>query len=420
MSDRLAPLHSYLQSLDTLQSQMLQHTIELAEINSGSLNAAGVNQVMERLRAMTADLGGEQEVIDLKPHEVINDLGEVNQHELGKALRIRKRPEAPLQVFLCGHMDTVFPKDSAFQKVVHLDEDTINGPGVTDLKGGIVVMLNALKVLEASPWAESIGWEILFNPDEEIGSPGSAALIKDAASRVHLGMIYEPSFPNGDLAGQRKGSGNFTAVCYGKAAHAGREHHLGRNAVRALCDFVSAMDDLNGKREGVTFNPGYIHGGGPTNIVPDKCINRFNIRLEKPEDEAWCLQELQMIVNEISSRNGIRLELHGHFGRKPKVLSPANQQLFELAKECGHALGLNIDVKPTGGCCDGNNLASAGIPNIDTLGVQGGHIHSEQEYMKISSLVPRAKLSAALLLTLAKDESEGNGNDWLKNPEAKQ
>ncbi|KEQ19142.1 hydrolase [Endozoicomonas numazuensis] len=419
MSDLLAPIHAQLKSLDSLQAEMLKHTIELAEINSGSLNAEGVNQVMAHLRQLTASLGGAQEVIDLKPYEVINDLGEVTQHELGKALRIRKRPEAPLQVFLCAHMDTVFPKDSPFQNVVYLDEDTINGPGVTDLKGGIIVMLNALKVLEASPWAEHIGWEILFNPDEEIGSPGSASLIKDAASRVNLGMIYEPSFPDGSLAGQRKGSGNFTAVCYGKAAHAGREHHLGRNAIRALCDFVSAMDKLNGKREGVTFNPGYIHGGGPTNIVPDKCISRFNIRLERPEDEAWCLQELQMIVNEVSSLNGIRLELHGNFGRKPKVLSPANQQLLALAKECGHALGLSIDIKPTGGCCDGNNLASAGIPNIDTLGVQGGHIHSEQEYMKISSLVPRAKLSAALLLTLARNEALGNGNDWLKRKEAK-
>ncbi|WP_257292929.1 hydrolase [Endozoicomonas sp. ONNA1] len=420
MSDLLAPLQSQLTRLDNLQAEMLEHTIELAEINSGSLNATGVNQVMERLRRMTASLGGEQEVIDLAPYEVINDQGELVQHELGKALRVRKRPEAPLKVLLCGHMDTVFPKDSSFQKVVQLDEDTINGPGVTDLKGGIIVMLNALKILEASPWADQIGWEILFNPDEEIGSPGSAALIKDAASRVDLGMIYEPCFPDGSFAGQRKGSGNFTAVCYGKAAHAGREHHLGRNAIRALCDFVSAMDDLNGKREGVTFNPGYIHGGGPTNIVPDKCISRFNIRLEKPEDEDWCLRELQMIVNEISSRNGIRLELHGGFSRKPKLLSPANQQLLELARQCGHALGLTIDVKPTGGCCDGNNLASAGIPNIDTLGVQGGHIHSEQEYLKISSLVPRAKLSAALLLTLARNEALGSGNAWLKSKEARQ
>ena len=415
MSDILIPLAPWLSALDSEQETMLQQTVSLAEINSGSFNADGVNRVLEALRTLAKPLDGEEEVIEMKPFEVINDRGEAELHTLGNALKISKRPDAPLQVFLCGHMDTVFAMNDGFQTVKYLDDDTINGPGVADLKGGIIIMLKALQALESSPWAEHIGWEILFNPDEEIGSPCSAKLIAEAAERVDVGMLYEPSFPDGSLAGQRKGSGNFTAVCFGKAAHAGREHHLGRNAIRSLCDFVSKMDQLNGKREGITFNPGYINGGGATNIVPDRCISRFNIRIEKPEDEQWCIDQLQMIVNEINTRDGIKLELHGGFGRKPKVLTGANKKLFSLAQECGYALGMSIDVKPTGGCCDGNNLASAGIPNIDTLGVQGGNIHSDREYMKISSLVPRAKLSAALLMTLARNQAEGIGNDWLKD-----
>ncbi|MGB1270971.1 MAG: hydrolase, partial [Endozoicomonas sp.] len=342
-----------------------------------------------------------------------NDQGEEVIHPLGNALRIRKRPEAPLQVFLCGHMDTVFPEDSPFQQVRWLDKNTLNGPGVTDLKGGILVMLKALEVLEQSPWADQIGWEILFNPDEEIGSPGSAPLIAEAAERVHLGMIFEPCFPDGSLAGQRKGSGNFTVVSHGKAAHAGREHHLGRNAIRALCDFVSVMDDLNGQRPGMTFNPGYIHGGGPTNIVPERCLHRFNVRLERPEDEQWCLEQLQQLIDDINQRDGIHLELHGGFSRKPKRLSPANKRLLSLAESLGNELGIKLKVKPTGGCCDGNNLAAAGIPNIDTLGVQGGAIHSDQEYLIVSSLVPRARLSAALLLTLAHASAQDQSFDWL-------
>ena len=407
----------WLDLLNDQHDEMLARTIELAEINSGSLNQKGVNQVLEKLQELTAHLSKDHERIPVTPWEVINDSREIIQHPLGDALRIRKRPEAPVQVFLCGHMDTVFPKDSPFQKVRWLDDDTINGPGVTDLKGGILVMLKALEVLEQSPWADQIGWEILFNPDEEIGSPGSAPLIQEAAQRVHLGMIFEPCFPDGNLAGQRKGSGNFTVVSHGKAAHAGREHHLGRNAIRALCDFVSAMDDLNGQRPGITFNPGYIHGGGPTNIVPDRCIHKFNIRLEQPEDEQWCLQKLEEITEGINRRDGIQLELHGGFTRKPKVLSPANEQLLSLAKNIGHELGIPLDIKPTGGCCDGNNLASAGIPNIDTLGVQGGAIHSDQEYLNVKSLVPRARLSAALLLTLAYNSANGDQLDWLTGGE---
>ena len=392
---------------------MLEQTIALAEINSGSLNADGVNQVQALLHQYVQPLGADETIMEVEPFTTINNHGKTVEHSLGNAFKLGKRPEAPLQFVLMGHMDTVFAKDHPFQTITFLDDDTINGPGVTDLKGGLVVMIQALQLLEQSPWAEQVGWQVLFNPDEETGSPRSAPLIEEMAKTAHAGFIFEPCFPDGSLAGARKGSGNFTAVCYGKAAHAGREHHLGRNAVRALCDFVVAMDDLNGQHQGVTFNPGYIHGGGPANIVPDRCICHFNIRIEHPEDEVWSLQQLQMLVNQISGREGIRLELHGSFGRKPKILTPENRKLFGIARECGHALGLALDVKPTGGCCDGNNLASFGVPNIDTLGVQGGKIHSDQEYMKISSLVPRAKLSAALMMTLARNQARGTGNEWL-------
>ncbi len=400
----------WLEWLDGQQESMLAETIRLAEINSGTLNVEGVNRVRNTLEGLTQSLGGTQEVIDVAPWEQVNDTGEVIHHELGKALKISKHPDAPLRVFFCGHMDTVFAVDHPFQSVRWLDDNTLNGPGVTDLKGGLLVMIRALETLERSPWAGEIGWEILFNPDEEIGSPGSAALIREAASRCDLGMIYEPSFPDGNLAGQRKGSGNFAVVCQGRAAHAGREHHLGRNAIRAMSDFVSALDDLNGQREGVTINPGYIHGGGAVNVVPDTCVFRFNIRIEKPEDEAWCFSQIEPIVAAINARDGISLELHGGFGRKPKILTPANERLLALARECGAELNMHIEWLPTGGCCDGNNLAAAGIPNIDTLGVQGGKIHSADEYLLVDSLVPRAKLSALMLMKLAASEDVR----WLK------
>ncbi|OPX57126.1 glutamate carboxypeptidase [Oceanospirillum multiglobuliferum] len=391
----------WLDWLDGQQDEMLRNTIALAEINSGTFNAQGVNQVGKKLIELFAPLGGDVEIIPVAPYQNVNAKGEVEAHALGDAIRIRKRTDAPLQVFFCGHMDTVFAVNHPFQTVKWLDDDTLNGPGVADLKGGLMVMLNAIAALERSPWAEKIGWEILFNPDEEIGSQGSAPLIADAAKRVHLGMIYEPSFPDGNLAGERKGSGNFSVVIKGRAAHAGREHHLGRNAIRAMCDFISALDDLNGKREGVTINPGFIEGGGAVNIVPDLCISRFNIRLERPEDERWCQNKLADLVARIHAREGILIELHGGFTRKPKVLSPANLKLFELAQACGKDLGMQLQWLPTGGCCDGNNLAAAGIPNIDTLGVQGGKIHSADEYVKVSSLSQRAKLSALMLMKLA-------------------
>lgn len=389
--------------LDTRHDAMLASTIRLAEINSGSLNPAGVNAVGELLIALCQPLEGQVERLSLPPFVRITDSGEPVSCPLGDAIRIRKRPEAPLQVYLGGHLDTVYAPDHPFQQVRWLDRQRLSGPGVTDLKGGLLVMINALMAFERSPWAEQIGWEILLNPDEEIGSPSSAPLIAEAASRVQLGLIYEPCMPDGSLAGARKGSGNFSVVVRGRAAHAGREHHLGRNAIRALCDYIAALDRLNGQRPGVTINPGFVHGGGAVNTVPDHCMARFNIRIEQPEDEAWCLQQLQRLGDDINRREGIRLSLHGAFGRKPKSLTAANLELLKLVQHCGSELGLTLDWQATGGCCDGNNLAAAGIPNVDTLGVQGGAIHSEQEYLCVDSLVPRARLSALLLMRLAAD-----------------
>ncbi len=402
---------SLLSWIDDHHSIMLERTIELSHINSGSFNPAGVNQVGKKLIEYAEVLGAQVEVLPVAPFKSIDNKGDEQQQAMGDAIRLTKRPDAPLQIFFCGHLDTVFPIDSPFQTTTWLDEDTLNGPGVADLKGGLIVMLTAIEALERSPYADNIGWEILFNPDEEIGSQGSAGFIAEAAKKVDLGMIYEPSFPDGNFAGARKGSGNFSVISRGKPAHAGREHHLGRNAVRAMCDFISQLDDLNGQRTGVTINPALIEGGGANNIVPDMCLSRFNIRLEQPEDEKWCLDNIQTILDEINARDGLSIEMHGQFGRKPKVLTGANEKLFQLACDCGAQLGLDLTWLPTGGCCDGNNLAEAGIPNIDTLGVQGGKIHSPDEYVKVSSLTVRAKLSALLLLKLATSEDLS----WLKD-----
>ncbi len=386
------------------QDWMLERTIALAEVNSGSFNVAGVNQVGDMLRDDFSRLGGQAERLPVAPFETVADDGSLLRRPLGDALRIRKHPQAPVQVFLCGHLDTVFGADHPFQQVKTLEEGIINGPGVADLKGGLIVMLTALQALERSPLAGRLGWEVLLNPDEEIGSQGSAELIAQAAGRCHVGLIYEPSFPDGSLAGERKGSGNFALVARGRAAHAGREHHLGRNAIRALCDAVSAIDALNGQRDGVTFNPGYIHGGGAVNIVPDTAVARFNVRLARPEDTEWCLQQIEKALAPIQARDGIRIELHGGFTRPPKLLSDQNLRLLELARDCGRRLGLELAWHSTGGCCDGNNLAAAGVPNIDTLGVRGGKIHSAEEYMHVDSLSERARLSALLLMRLAAGE----------------
>lgn len=263
--------------IDAQLPMLRDAVLRLANRNSGSLNAAGVRAVAEEMLAYFAPLGCTHEWIDVAPLRTTADDGRLCETPLGPALRLRQRPEAPLQIFLGGHLDTVFAPEHPFQHARQEDEDTLHGPGVADLKGGLMVMWAALAALERSPWRAHIGWEVLLNPDEEVGSQGSDPLLREAAARHHFGLIFEPALPDGSLASARKGSGNFDVIVHGRAAHAGRNPEAGRNALCAAAGIIQAIDRLNGQREGVTFNPGYAHGGGALNVVPDLCVFKFNV-----------------------------------------------------------------------------------------------------------------------------------------------
>ena len=243
-----------------------------------------------------------------------------------------------------------------------------------------------------------------MSPDEEIGSPGSAPVLAQLGKRSHVGLTYEPALADGSMAGARKGSGNFSLVIKGRAAHAGREHHIGRNAIAAMAEFISGIEALNGQRDGVTFNIAKIDGGGAYNIVPELAIGRFNVRMKETEDMPWIDGELDKLVAALNEKDGIHAHMHGGFTRPPKPMAPANAQVFDWVKQAGGLLGQEIKWSPSGGVCEGNNLWASGCPNVDTLGVRGGDIHSDREYMKISSLVERARLSAVILMKLASGE----------------
>ncbi len=385
----------------TQEAAMVALTEQWSAMNSGSYNLAGLRAMREALAGAFAPLGGVADIIPLAPITQINAKGEAVEVPMAEALRISKRPNAALQVLLVGHMDTVYGIDHPFQKTTKISENILNGPGVADLKGGLAIMLHALMALERSPWAENIGWQVLLNPDEEIGSVASDPLLKEAAKGKMLGLVYEPALADGTLAGARKGSGNFTLVVRGRAAHAGRNPEDGRNAIVALADITQRVFTLNGKREGLTLNPAKIDGGGALNVVPDLAILRFNIRTREVADEAWVLAELHKLVDEWCNKDGYHAELHGHFTRKPKPMSPEVQKVFDLVQQCGAELGLTIGIKPSGGCCDGNNLWHHGLPNVDTLGVRGANIHSADEVAYLDSFVERAQLSALILMKLA-------------------
>ena len=395
--------------LDDRRAPMTSLLREWCAINSGSANLEGLAAMRAALAEAFAELGVEPETVPSDPKPVVTAKGEMVDQPLGDMLRLVKRPQAPVRVLLTGHMDTVFGVDHPFQHENMIDGDTLNAPGAADMKGGLLVMLNALLAVEQSSLADQIGYEIIINADEEIGSQGSARALTDAATRAHFACVYEPALADGTLAGARKGSGNFSAIVRGKSAHAGREHHLGRNAIAAAADFIAAIDKLTGAREGLTVNVARVDGGGPENVVPETAVVRFNVRLEQPEDADFIEKAIRHVIDEIGARDGFEAELAGGFTRPPKPMTPKLAAFFEALKATGEELGVDIAWTATGGCCDGNNIAAAGIPVIDTLGVRGAHIHSSKEYAKLDSLVERAKLSALLLLKIAAGELPNPG-----------
>lgn len=383
-----------LEALAAASDAIVARTEGWSAINSGSYERAG----LERMRAVLADafaaLPGDVSLAPLASTQRITARGDITEVEHGAAVRVRVRPSAPLQIALTGHYDTVFPAAHPFQ-TPHRNGDVLHGPGAADMKGGLALMLAALTAFEAQPGAKAIGYEVLLSPDEEIGSPASAPLLAELGARAHVGMTYEPAMADGVLVDVRKGSGNYALVFHGRAAHVGRAFGDGRSAVIAAAEAALGLDALNGQRTGVTFNVGAIDGGGPTNIVPDRAVLRFNIRAPDAEGAAWAEGEARALA--ARTREGVGAHLHGSFGRPPKPLTPPQAQMVAWTAQAGAALGLNLRFAASGGVCEGNNLAAAGCPNIDTLGPCGGGLHSEQEFALIPSFAERAQLSFMLL-----------------------
>jgi len=382
---------------------MLDQVQDWAAINSGSRNLGGLATMAAIYADAFSALPGELRLRDPAPVDAMEADGSLKPLAHGQNLHLKVRPDAPVQLLFTGHMDTVFGIDHPFQNLTWLQDGVLNGPGVADMKGGIAVLLAALKAVEGSPEAGQLGYEIVINSDEEVGSPGSAALLAEAAKGKKAALTYEPAaLPDGTLAGARPGSGNFSIFIEGKSAHAGRNPEDGRNAIVAAADLTLRLAKAKGPR--LSVNPARIDGGGPNNVVPDRAVLRVNMRPFTPEDEERARSALDAAVAMVAAEHEVAIQVHGGFGRPPKPLDVQAERLFGLVKRCGADLGQQIEWRATGGVCDGNNIAACGLPVVDTMGVRGGAIHSSDEYLIVESLAERAQLSALTILRLATGE----------------
>ena len=386
---------------------MLAMVMDLAQINTHTFNLPGLADMTSILSEISAVLEEKIEFHDLLPAPLINSQGEKYLQPLGRAISITKRSSVPTQVLLVCHMDTVhLPQSSA--KVTFKDQRTLAGPGVADAKGGIVVMLKALEALERSPYRDKIGWKVVINSDEEIGSPGSTSLLLAKAKESHIGLVFEPSLSDGALVGRRKGSGNFTLIVRGRSAHAGRDYTKGRNAINALAECIVGIKSLMKAGSGLIINFGTVEGGKAVNIVPDLALTRFNVRVEETSHQEYFEETVKKIIDSIAQQDEVSVALEGGFTAPPKPLNGKTLELFKRIKQCAGQLGMRLELRDSGGVCDGNRLAAAGLPTIDSLGVCGGEIHTPNEYLNVESLVERTKLTALFLMKCGIDEWENS------------
>ena len=365
--------------------------IRWANINSGSGNLPGLERMRASLATEFATLPGS--AVDSLPLEGTS----------AHLLQIRVRPEAAIRVLLSGHYDTVYGTDHAFQHCTLLDGHRLRGPGVIDMKGGLVTMLAALRDFESSPHAAALGYDILLTPDEETGSVASRPVLEMAArnGRFALALVFEPARSNGNLVKSRKGTGIFTLTCRGRAAHAGRDPEKGRNAIVALAEYLPQVDALNRELDGVLLNVGTIRGGSAVNIVPDLASAALNVRISKTGDADRVLRRLEELAAPFNQRDGYRLEITGRFNRLPKETTPVEEQFFLAWQRCAHDLGVNVSWQDVAGGSDGNLLAAAGLSTLDGLGPVGDHPHSPDEFVHLSSLAERAAITSRFLQQIA-------------------
>ncbi|MCB9030196.1 MAG: M20 family metallopeptidase [Deltaproteobacteria bacterium] len=376
--------------IDSQYSNTLTFLKELVEQNSFTENPAGVNKVQELLQAKLLDLSMQVERI---PRDGKGDALIARTDLAQKLLKTKERS----QILLSGHADTVYPPNSDFK---HFSDDKVNcyGPGVMDMKGGLVVMMLALQALKHKELLHQIPISVLVIPDEETGSRSSVDLLQSEAERAKAALVFEWGRSEDKIITKRRGNSFWKLSVKGVTAHSGNEHKKGANAIVQISHTISRLSALTDYKRGITVNVGTIKGGSARNVVPDRAEALFEIRMASKEDHAELLLKVEGIVKDIVVPNT-------KVTAKETRLSPPMQEteqarvLFKEYQSFAEQSGLKYNdvASIIGGASNANTLSYYGAPTIDGLGPFGEHAHSEREYARLDSFLPKAK-NAALWL----------------------
>jgi len=368
--------------LTTSHAAFLSDLAALVNVDCGTHNKAGVDRVGEWIAERCAAWEWQVERFPLT--------------EQGDCWVARLQGEGPGRILLMGHLDTVYPDGTAAARPMRVEGPHIVGPGVCDMKGGLLVGMYALRALQEADFRDFAEIAFFFNSDEEIGSPGSRPIYGPIAQGVDAALVLESARANGDIVSARKGSGEFTLLVTGKAAHAGVEPEKGVSAVVELAHQILHLQELNGLAPGVTVNPDVIGGGTVSNVIPEEAWVIVDVRATDPAGAA-AITEALMALPSRTTLPGVQVHVSGQISYPPMAQTPAVRFLAELARASARAIGFEVNDVATGGASDANVLASLGLPVLDGLGPIGGLDHSPDEYIEADSFAPRAALLAGLI-----------------------
>ena len=400
-ADELAAIES---AVRAAEPAFLADLERLVNIDCGSYTPAGVGEVAGFVTAFLESIGAE-----VTRHD--DPAGRLGPTIVG-ALE-GGDPDGP-RLLLIGHMDTVFDPGTAAARPFRIEGATAYGPGVTDMKSGLLTGLYGLRtIVDAGRAAGSLPFRrIVFvaNPDEEIGSPSSSAHIRALAAETDACFVLECARANGDIVSARKGTLDLVLTVHGRAAHAGVEPEKGRSAILEAARLIRDLHALNGRWPGVTVNVGVVAGGTRPNVVPERCIVEVDVRAM----DAASQDEAEAAITAIAAGTEVpdtTVEVERRARHRPMEKLERSGRLVEHAIAIADRLGFAVKDTATGGASDANTTSGLGVPTLDGLGPIGGNDHAPAEYLDVASIVPRTALFAGLLLAVARDPAFRPGRD---------
>ena len=357
----------------SLQEQMISKLKQWVEIESPTTDKSSVDQFGDEVAASLGELGMSVE-IDSQPSR-------------GNHIVARWIGKGP-KILIIGHIDTVWELGTLERMPFRREGEIAYGPGIFDMKGGIVVTYFALQLLREHGLHHS-NVTLLLNSDEEEGSETSRGLIEREAQNASCAFVLEPSGPDNGLKTKRRGVGEYLIRTFGRAAHAGVEPEKGVSAIEELCRQILTIQSWNKERSGISANVDVVHGGTRSNVIPAEAQGIVDVRCDSPEDKSWIEERFSSLK---AIHPGARLVVEGGVNRPPLVRSPQVLELFKDASEIASSFNYSLKEYWTGGGSDGNFTSALGVPTLDGLGVEGEGAHADHEQIIVSSLPRRANL----------------------------